>query len=308
MTSPDGITWTSRTSAADNSWLSVVYGNGLFVAVSITGTGNRVMTSPDGITWTTRTSAADNNWQAVAYGNGVFAAVASSGTGTRVMTSGKAELNITPVSNTYQGGLTVSGGVSLGRSTIDSWTSRTSAADSNWSSITYGNGLFVAVADSGTNLVMTSSDGITWTARTAPGNTWSSVTYGNGLFVAVAQSGTANRVMTSPDGINWTTRTSAADNSWTSVTYGNGLFVAVASTGTGNRVMTSPDGITWTIRTSASNSSWVSVTYGNGLFVAVSSSVSPGQTELRQVIHGNLSLTTITSLSRLPASVPAPES
>jgi hypothetical protein len=45
MTSPDGITWTSRTSAAANFWTSVTYGNGLFVAVSNSGTGNRVMTS-----------------------------------------------------------------------------------------------------------------------------------------------------------------------------------------------------------------------------------------------------------------------
>ena len=41
----DGITWTSRTSAADNYWFSVAYGDGLFVAVSTSGTGNRVMTS-----------------------------------------------------------------------------------------------------------------------------------------------------------------------------------------------------------------------------------------------------------------------
>jgi hypothetical protein len=60
MTSPDGITWTSRTSAADNAWTSVTYGNGVFVAVSSnSGTGNRVMTSPDGITWTSRTNAAE---------------------------------------------------------------------------------------------------------------------------------------------------------------------------------------------------------------------------------------------------------
>ena len=45
MTSPDGITWTIRTSAADNQWLSVAYGNGLWAAVSNDGTGNRVMTS-----------------------------------------------------------------------------------------------------------------------------------------------------------------------------------------------------------------------------------------------------------------------
>jgi hypothetical protein len=52
MTSTDGITWTSRTSPVDNSktppensWRSVTYADGVFVAVSQTGTGNRVMTS-----------------------------------------------------------------------------------------------------------------------------------------------------------------------------------------------------------------------------------------------------------------------
>jgi hypothetical protein len=50
MTSPDGITWTSRSTPVFNAWYSVTYGNGLYVAVSNNGTGNRVMTSPDGIT------------------------------------------------------------------------------------------------------------------------------------------------------------------------------------------------------------------------------------------------------------------
>ena len=236
--------WTSRTTPADNNWFSVTYGNGLFVAVSGSGTGDRVMTSPDGITWTSRTSAADNEWFSVTYGNGLFVAVSNTGTTDRVMTS--------------PDGIT--------------WTSRTAASDNQWRSVTYGNGLFVAVSWAGLgDRVMTSPDGITWTSRTAAANNnWYSVTYGNDLFVAVSTTGTENRVMTSPDGINWTSRTSAADNEWTSVTYGNGLFVAVSSTGTGNRVMTSPDGITWTSRTtSAIDDHWKSVTYGNGLFVAV---------------------------------------
>jgi len=208
-----GNNWVSRTSAADNYWYGIAYGNGLFVAVAYSGTGNRVMTSPDGINWTTRTPAADRNWFDITYGNGLFVAVASSGTGDRVMTS--------------PDGIT--------------WTIRTSAADNNWDSVTYGNGLFVAVAHSGTgNRVMTSPDGITWTIRTsAADNTWNSITYGNGLFIAVASSGTGNRVMTSPDGIHWTSKTSAVDNDWISVVYGNGLFVVVAYSGTGNRVMTS---------------------------------------------------------------------
>jgi hypothetical protein len=238
-----GENWTQRTSAADNSWRSITYGNGLFVAVAFTGTTNRVMTSPDGITWTAQTSVPDNNWRSVTYGNGLFVAVSNStGTSNQVMTS--------------------SDGIT--------WTAQTSAADNQWFGVTYGNGLFVAVASTGTNRVMSSADGITWTSRTsAPANEWRAVTYGNGLFVAVAQTGAGNRVMTSADGITWTSRTSAANNSWNSVTYGNGLFVAVASTGSGNRVMTSPDGITWTPRNAAAENSWLSVTYGNGLFVAV---------------------------------------
>ena len=59
MTSPDGITWTARTSAADNGWYGVTYGDGLFVAVSNSGTSNRVMTSGQ-IGLAARTTAAAN--------------------------------------------------------------------------------------------------------------------------------------------------------------------------------------------------------------------------------------------------------
>ncbi|MFN7278644.1 MAG: hypothetical protein ACK5VH_00670, partial [bacterium] len=57
-------------------WVSVTYGNGLFVAVSQNG---YVMTSPDVITWTTSTAAASNQWRSVTYGNGVFGAVSNTG-------------------------------------------------------------------------------------------------------------------------------------------------------------------------------------------------------------------------------------
>ncbi len=93
------------------------------------------------------------------------------------------------------------------------------------------------------------------------------MTYGNDLFVAVANSGSGNRVMTSPDGITWTARSSASSNQWNCVTYGGGLFVAVASSGTNNRVMTSSDGVAWTSQntTSVGTNTWFGVTYGNGI-------------------------------------------
>ncbi len=160
------------------------------------------------------------------------------------------------------------------------WTIRTTGPGTNkdWSSVTFGNSLFVTVANAVDNFrVMTSPDGITWTRQTpSANNSWNSVTVRPAstgvepLFVAVASSGTGNRVMTSPDGTTWTSRNAAADNDWTSVTFRpastgvDPLFVAVANTGTGNRVMTSPDGTTWTIQTTpeSANISWSSVTYG----------------------------------------------
>jgi hypothetical protein len=278
MTSQDGVNWTTRTSAADNGWHGITYGNGLFVAVAGSGTGTRVMTSPDGITWTLRASAADNQWRSVAYGNGLFVAVSNDGTGNRVMTSPDGIIWTSRVSavdngwegltygpaNTSTGGLFVavapSGTANRVMTSPDgtTWTAQsTSGFDNAWFQVTYGNGLFVAVAcgvndtvcdTTAGNRVMTSPDGVTWTTRTTPADiAWASIAYGNGLFVAVASSsGSGNKVMTSVDGINWVTRASAADNDWRGVTYGNGLFVAVAcGSGTScnataaSRVMTS---------------------------------------------------------------------
>jgi hypothetical protein len=65
------------------------------------------------------------------------------------------------------------------------WTARTLPSREDWTSVTYGDGVFVAVAWSN-NAAATSPDGITWTASTLPSREdWISVTYGNSVFVAV---------------------------------------------------------------------------------------------------------------------------
>ena len=91
MTSSDGITWVSRTSAADNTWQSVCWSSelNLAVAVSNTGSGNRVMTSPDGINWTSRSSASDNSWTSVCWSPElmIFTAIANTGNANDIMTS-----------------------------------------------------------------------------------------------------------------------------------------------------------------------------------------------------------------------------
>jgi hypothetical protein len=73
--------------------------------------------------------------------------------------------------------------------------------------------------------ILTSPDGVNWTARASGTSNWlNGVTYGNGLFVAVGGGGA---ILTSPDGVNWTRRASGTSNFLNGVTYGNGLFVAV---------------------------------------------------------------------------------
>lgn len=151
------------------------------------------------------------------------------------------------------------------------WTSQTTPVDNLWNSITYGNGLFVAVAGSGTNnRIMTSPDAITWTLRTSPAdNYWTSVCYGNGKFLAVANSGT-NRLMESVDGIAWTT-SAIPLKSWRGITYANGKYVAVGGSGMGANgdVMYSADGITWTSSTIGFDMTWTKVKYLNNTFIAV---------------------------------------
>ena len=160
----------------------------------------------------------------------------------------------------------------------DAWNWRNPLPQGNsLSSITYGNGIFVAVGDAGA--IITSTDGVTWTYRTS-GTAYrlSSVTYGNGTFVAVGwydAGGTEAAIVTSTDGINWTSRTSGVYNiSLTGVSFnGTDTFVAVGWYGT---ILTSTDnGSTWTLSSGTTNWSapWLNdVTFGNGLFVAVGDS------------------------------------
>lgn len=148
------------------------------------------------------------------------------------------------------------------------WTLQTSPNDSSWQDVTYGNGLFVAVASAGTgDRVMTSPDGVNWTAATASvaNVVWISVAYGAGTFVAVSRSGD---VMRSSDGITWTSGGSTGFDT-RAVSFGNNMFVAVGLQSP--RIKTSPDGTTWTTASWAGTqplNQWYAGAFGNNMFVA----------------------------------------
>ena len=84
-----------------------------------------------------------------------------------------------------------------------------------WTNVTYGNGVFVAVATEGTPPVaisMWSADGKAWTAAPLPGDS-EGITFGNGVFVVLNDIGDViidddvfpNGVVWSSDGKTWQT-------------------------------------------------------------------------------------------------------
>ncbi|MBO9608128.1 MAG: InlB B-repeat-containing protein, partial [Paenibacillaceae bacterium] len=77
ITSADGTTWTSQTSAANSRLASIAYGNSTYVAVGDAGT---IVTSTDGTNWTARTSNVSAQLKDVVFGNNGFVAVGSGGT------------------------------------------------------------------------------------------------------------------------------------------------------------------------------------------------------------------------------------
>ena len=107
-----------------------------------------------------------------------------------------------------------------------------------------------------------------------------SMSYGNGVYVAVGGTGTTPAAVSSPDGLNWTLRSSAITGAvtYSAVAYGagganNGLFVAVPQYG--NTTTTTTNGSTWTAGSNLPyTTSWVGVAFGGNKFVALAANGS----------------------------------
>lgn len=109
-------------------------------------------------------------------------------------------------------------------------------------SITYGNGLFVQVGRDGS--ILTSKDGLTWTAQESNSESHlNHVLWNDSLFLAT---GTSGEILTSPDGISWTRqpRFSNSEISFSTVAWNGTVFVGM--TDYFGSLYTSSDGITWT--------------------------------------------------------------
>jgi len=167
-TSPDGITWTSRTgNLGANSPSDYAYFNSLHI---LTANGGMLSSSPTGVTWTART--------------------ANCGAGSIRLCAGTSRLvaflqSSTTVSSSADG---------------TTYTSRTMPAAI--SQMAFGNGIFVAA---GNAIINTSADGDTWTSRTAPdGGNYSDLLFLNGYFYLAYGASNQVTAFRSADGITWT--------------------------------------------------------------------------------------------------------
>ena len=135
------------------------------------------------------------------------------------------------------------------------------------SAVTYGNGKFVATANS----FKYSTDGITWNTTSdgiPTGEDWKSIAYGNGKYVAISS---RNKIIYSTDGITWNEATHPVVNEgFKSIAWGNNKFVIVCGgfDAYSSKSLYSSDGITWNT-TSISSGQWNAVTYGDSGFVAI---------------------------------------
>lgn len=141
-----------------------------------------------------------------------------------------------------------------GGGTPATWTLRNSPTAWLLNGVAYGNGKFVAVGYS--RIVLTSTDGVSWTSQTAPDSNYNqanSVTWDGSQFVLVGDSANlashAPVIATSPDGVTWTRRnwTQDSETQLADVAASGSTLTAVGANGA---VITSADaGASWSSET-----------------------------------------------------------
>jgi hypothetical protein len=222
-TSSGGVTaWTQVTAlpiGSGTNLISILYDGAQFIAL---GSDGSIVITADLVNWLARTAILNAPaMHALAYAAGpVYIAVGDGGAIYRNTT----------------GGMT------------GAWTAVSSGTVQDLYGVSYVNGVFVAVGTAGT--LLTSPDGLTWTAQTS--NTNNSLRHvafgvpsaGVGTYVAVGDAGT---IVSSTDASNWTAQSNPTTQSFYSVCFGPDLqFIAAGTVGTLAYSATGADG-SWSV-------------------------------------------------------------
>lgn len=180
LTSPDGASWTQRTSGTSSVLNGVTYSEDLDLRVAV-GENGTLLTSPDGMIWTPQSTGTTQNLlaiQALAPGSGgtPLSAVGSGG----VILNSQDGINWVPAASGTTGALRAIYGQKWTGSAIlrvavgdegriltsfdgEAWTPRVSGTDKNLLAVTWAENIWVAVGEDGT--VRVSADAMTWEPR-----------------------------------------------------------------------------------------------------------------------------------------------
>lgn len=236
--SSDAKNWQKVTlpSIAGVLYSDVVWDGSQFIAV-----GNGIITSTDGVTWTVRQAPDISKfWYAICNSNGTYIAVGRDGTEALRSTDGD---TWTAVST----GLNVTGSTYYSLSGVAS-------NGTGFVAMGFAYTLQNNVIDPQSDVVLTTTDGKTWTVGALPFNggggafastAMNSVAWGNGTYVGGGSTG----VYTSSDGVTWVAVPFPASDTWVfnRITWTNGQFVALGTSFSSSEVgvFTSTDGATW---------------------------------------------------------------
>ena len=276
MISSDGLNWTPIAVPQKNSWQSLVYSSQLdiFAAVSLDGV-NRIMTSTNGSLWIMRTTPNYLPLKAITYSptNGV-------NVGKFITVSEDDIFNLNDPNDPsiigYSKAFTSADGIT--------WTNLNISQSKTWKTINYGNGIFIALANSGKHRVLNATTGNIWSAyemtnSTIDGYVWTSLIYAFGYHMAVSSDGKFARSL---NGLNWETtwtinsvaNTVISNNSWQKIANNSSTLVAITNAGTNRITYSANSGFTWTNTTSQDTKVLEDIVYGSDRWIAVSSATS----------------------------------
>ena len=284
FTSSDGISWDARVgnTPSNNNLLSVSWGETWQgTVVTAVGAGGTVITSPNGVDWTHRNITETGNVFNKVFWDGIQFVVLGPN---EFLTSADGvswSYQVTNITGTWQDGLYDGGKYVLAAGTFtgriatsptgaaSSWTQQTTGVSYGHSGVAWSGTHFVVIPSTGTNNLIVSEDGISWSQDTLPlnGPNLNNIYWIDGKFLVLGRS----QFYISVDGETWDIHTTGPTSTIRSIAYGGSRYVAVGEHG---QASFSEDGETW-IRSSsttvANNRTLFDVVYGPGIFVAVGS-------------------------------------
>ena len=231
--------WTGKNESLPyGRWMGAAYGDGHWAAVQGSMYADTFIYSDDGVNWTPALTYT-GQWRGMAYNNGLFVTV-------------------------MNGARTIAYSEDYGHT----WKSSNQLDSSNWITIKFGGGIFVAISYA--TYLATSNDGKNWTMRSriTTSKGVNNILFGDGLWIVPYENTSEYVYSSNPASGGWQTGQFPITGNWYAGAYGNGKYVLL-SYNQGTAVI-SEDGVNWQSVTLPLKAAYESLAFGGGIFVAAS--------------------------------------